>query len=73
MDATVASEFLAVSRKYLLKLSRLGIIPGHPLGIGSRRQWRYRISELAEWALAQNAIWPDNDGGSPRVQKGKTK
>jgi hypothetical protein len=67
--AEVASTFLAISRKYLLKLSRLHIVPAHPIGVGSRRQWRYRISELAEWALAQKAPRPDNDHGSPRAPR----
>jgi hypothetical protein len=71
VDAGVASAFLSITRKYLLKLSRLGLVPAHPLGIGSRRQWRYRISELSAWALAQSADRPDNANGSPRVQKRK--
>jgi hypothetical protein len=69
VDATVASEFLSITRKYLLKLSRIGVVPAHPLGIGFRKQWRYRISELAEWGLSQNAIRPDNKDGSPRAAK----
>jgi hypothetical protein len=69
VDATVASEFLSITRKYLLKLSRLGIVPAHPLGIGSRKQWRYRISELEKWGLSQSIVRPDNDGGSPRAAK----
>jgi hypothetical protein len=71
VDASTAAGFLSIDRRYLLKLSRLGLLPAHPLGIGSRRQWRYRISELAEWALAQNAIRPDNERGSPRAAKGR--
>jgi hypothetical protein len=71
VDATVAAAFLSITRKYLLKLSRLGLVPAHPLGVGSRRQWRYRISELAQWALAQNAARTDNTDGSPRAAKGR--
>jgi hypothetical protein len=71
VDARIAAEFLAITRKYLLKLSRLQIVPAHPIGIGCRRQWRYRISELSEWALAQKAPRPDNDDGSPRSQQGE--
>lgn len=69
VDAATAAEFLSITRKYLLKLSRLGIVPAHPLGIGSRKQWRYRISELAKWGLSQSAIQPDNKDGSPRAAK----
>jgi hypothetical protein len=71
VDPEVAATFLSITRKYLLKLSRLHIVPAHPIGLGSRRQWRYRISELAEWALAQNATRSDNLSGSPRASKGR--
>jgi hypothetical protein len=71
VDAAVGGKFLSITRKYLLKLSRLGLVPAHPIGIGSRRQWRYRISELSEWALAQNATGPDNVFGSPRSRERK--
>ena len=69
VDATVASRFLSFTRKYLLKLSRLGVIPAHPFGVGSRKQWRYRISELEKWGLSQSTVRSDNDAGSPRAAK----
>lgn len=69
VDAAIASTFLSITRKYLLKLSRLGVIPAHPIGEGSRKQWRYRLSELEEWGLAKTATRSDNDGGSPRAAK----
>lgn len=69
VDPTVAAEFLSITRKYLLKLSRDGVVPAHPLGIGSRKQWRYRISELAEWGLSQCPCSTDNKGGSPRATR----
>jgi hypothetical protein len=69
VDAATAAAFLSITRKYLLKLSRLGLIPAHPFGVGSRKQWRYRISELAEWVLSQSATQPDNKDGSPRAAK----
>jgi hypothetical protein len=71
VDADSAAKFLSITRKYLLKLSRLGFVPAHPIGIRERKQWRYRISELAGWALAQNAKRPDNVSGSPRPRKEK--
>lgn len=79
VDAEVAAKFLSIKRKYLLKLSRLSLVPAHPLGIGSRRQWRYRISELRDWmlstgahsSLGQTPDRPDNPIGSPRVRKRK--
>ena len=79
VDAAVAAAFLSITRKYLLKLSRLGLVPAHPLGIGSRKQWRYLVSELRHWMLSTGAHsglgqipdQPDNASGSPRVQKRK--
>jgi hypothetical protein len=71
VDATCAAEFLSITRKHLLKLSRLHIVPAHPIGMGFRRQWRYRMSELSAWALAQNAPRTDNKDGSPRAAKGR--
>jgi len=69
VDAATAAAFLSITRKYLLKLSRLGLIPAHPFGVGSRKQWRYRISELESWGLAQNAAPAHNKDGSPRAAK----
>ena len=69
VDATLAAKFLSISRKYLLKLSRLGHVPAHPVGIGSRKQWRYRISEVEKWVLSQNTVVLDNACGSPRATK----
>jgi hypothetical protein len=47
VDAHRAAEFLSVKPRYLLDLARRGLIPAYPLGAGCRRQWRFRLSELA--------------------------
>jgi hypothetical protein len=79
--AEVAAEFLACSRKHLLRLSLLGKIPAHPLpGSGQRRTWRYLLSELRMWMLRDGI--PPNDrsnhddgrtilSGSPRKKGGR--
>jgi hypothetical protein len=69
VDADAAAVFLSITRKYLLKLSRLSLVPAHPIGVGSRKQWRYRISELEKWALSQNLLVSDNASGSLRAAK----
>jgi hypothetical protein len=57
VDATVASKFLSCSRKHLLRLSDRGLIPAHPLpGSAKRRTWRYLLSELRAWMLADSTI-----------------
>ena len=47
VDAGAAAEFLAVSRRRLLDLARARQLPGHPIGDGARRVWRFRLSEIA--------------------------
>jgi hypothetical protein len=49
VDAERAANFLAMSRKTLLAKSRSGHLPGHPIGDGPRKIWRFRLSELSRW------------------------
>jgi hypothetical protein len=53
VDADRAAEFLSLTRRRVLEMARGGILPGHPLGEGVRRVWRFRLSELHS-ALANN-------------------
>jgi hypothetical protein len=48
VDANRTAEFLSLPRRRVLELSRQGRIPAHPIGDGRRKQWRYRLSEVAE-------------------------
>ncbi len=74
VDAAAAAAFLCISRKHLLKLSRLGQLPGHPLGFGPRKAWRYLLSELRDHVLGigtvtqpmPNANQDRMNAGSPR-------
>jgi len=49
VDANNAAAFLAMPRRTLLDLARRGKLPGHPVGSGPRRTWKFRISELESW------------------------
>jgi predicted DNA-binding transcriptional regulator AlpA len=49
VDAERAATFLAMSRKTLLALARKGYLPGHPVGTGLRKVWKFRLSELESW------------------------
>lgn len=49
VDAKRAADFLAMSRKTLLSLARKRYLPGHPVGQGLRRVWKFRLSELERW------------------------
>jgi hypothetical protein len=42
-------EFKVSARRHLLALARKGYLPGHPIGPGIRKTWKFRISELNEW------------------------
>lgn len=46
-DAEAAAAFLALPKRRVLELARSGEIPAYPIGNGSRRMWRFRLSELA--------------------------
>lgn len=47
VDADTAAEFLVITRRHLLELARFGEIPAHPIGVGKRKTWRFRLSEIA--------------------------
>jgi len=48
VDADEAAKFLSLNRRRILELARAGKLPGHPIGEGARRLWRFRLSELAK-------------------------
>ena len=48
VTAQEAANFLAITRRRILELARRGHIPGHPIGDGARKTWRFRLSEIAE-------------------------
>jgi excisionase family DNA binding protein len=41
-----AAKFLNTNRLRVIRMARAGLLPAHVLGEGSRRQWRFRLSEL---------------------------
>jgi Helix-turn-helix domain len=47
VDADQAARFLSLTRRRVLDLARTGKLPGHPIGDGARRIWRFRLTELA--------------------------
>ena len=53
VDAERAATFLAMRRKTLLDLARKGKLPGHPVGDGVRKTWRFRFSELESWMQSE--------------------
>ena len=57
VDADRASEFLSLTRRRILELARAGKLPGHPLGEGARRVWRFRLSEIANAVSSTENPW----------------
>ncbi|WP_083808473.1 helix-turn-helix domain-containing protein [Granulicella tundricola] len=47
VDAAEAARFLGVSVTHIRRLAAGGRIVGVDYGVGSRRFWRFRLSELA--------------------------
>jgi Helix-turn-helix domain len=70
VDADEAAAFLSITRRRILDLARAGHLPGHPIGSGARRVWRFRLSELGAALVEQNRFRfaPRRDRGTVRPQ-----
>ena len=71
VDARKAAEFLMITRRRVLEMARTGEIPAHAIGEGTRKMWRFRLSELAEAIVAKKPAAKTSksgiiDAGSPR-------
>jgi hypothetical protein len=60
VDADEAGKFLSLNRRRILELARGRKLPGHPIGEGVRRVWRFRLSELAA-AVTRNVFTSQDD------------
>ena len=49
VNAREASKFVQLHPVTVQRLAREGLLPGHPVSNGSRRHWRFRLSELGRW------------------------
>jgi hypothetical protein len=67
VDAERAAEHLSISRKTLLRFARRGVVPGHGIGEGRKRMWRFRISELDHWM--QTEVTSVSDEGRSAERK----
>jgi hypothetical protein len=57
VDADEAGKFLSLNRRRILELARAGKLPGHPIGNGARRVWRFRLSEIADAIESTTKPW----------------
>jgi len=53
VDGSEAATFLKIEPRTLLAWVRRGDVPGHPLGEGKRKTWRFLLSELDAWLRAR--------------------
>lgn len=53
MDPKAAAAFLSLDDKTIIRWAGKGYLPGHPLGEGKRKFWRFFESELREWLAAK--------------------
>jgi hypothetical protein len=51
VDAEEAGNFLQLQPRRLLQLARQGKLPAYPIGDGTRKVWRFRLSDLASAML----------------------
>jgi hypothetical protein len=58
VDAVETGRFLQLRPRRVLELAREGVIPAYPLGTGSRRVWRFRLSEVAAALRAASVNYP---------------
>lgn len=59
VSADEAAQFLSVKRRYLLELSRGGIVGAYALGTGRKRKiWVFRLSELAASVVRNESSTP---------------
>jgi excisionase family DNA binding protein len=49
-----AASFLGLDEKTVTRWARKGYLPGHPLGEGKRKYWRFLESELSDWLAAKS-------------------
>lgn len=58
MTPRAAAAFLGLDEKTITRWARKGYLPGHPIGEGKRKFWRFIESELSEWLAARtNRDW----------------
>jgi excisionase family DNA binding protein len=49
VDAKEGAAFLSIHPKTLMRLAREGAVPAYSFSEGTRRHWRFLISELDTW------------------------
>jgi predicted site-specific integrase-resolvase len=66
MTPRAAAAFLDLDEKTITRWARKGYLPGHPLGEGKRKFWRFIESELSDWLAMQT-----NRDGAATTKEGR--
>ena len=53
MTPVATAEYLGLDVKTVTRWAREGYLPGHPMGQGKRKFWRFLEPELAAWLTAR--------------------
>ena len=53
VDVRRAAAFISMREKTLLSYARTGLAPAYPIGSGIRKKWKFRLSELERWLVAE--------------------
>lgn len=70
VDAAEAARFLSLTRRRVLDLARARKLPGHPIGEGARRVWRFLLSEIAAAVVSmRQAVFTFNVTHSNKLVK----
>jgi hypothetical protein len=68
-----AAEFLGFdgkcSRLKMIRMARAGELPAHPIGPENRRQWRFKLSELAEFMDGKLNLQPPSVRSADRSEQ----
>ena len=73
VTADDVAAHLKITRRQVLEMTRKGIIPAHPLGIGEHRKvWRYRLSEV-DAAVTVDARKPSASDGADDLAENPTR
>lgn len=49
-----AGQYLGLDDKTITRWARQGYLPGHPLGAGKKKYWRFFLPELTTWMSVKN-------------------
>lgn len=60
VDVGEAGRFLGLSPSHVRRLVESGRIPGHNYGVGKRKFWRFKLSELAIPVSSEASSVPRN-------------